>query len=505
MSKYVLKKELAEDLDNTIPLFPIQLYDNPAKYEIEPNEVYPEIFDAKSLVSNYINQIDNNWNSCLNKDESKLRFYGGLPIASGENGNYFFKKSAFITLVLFQTEFKFNQSKWVTEEQVQKFKLNLKEKAHPVLLLWKKIISQNEYKLVFTKFYNIEDIYKSTSLDKYTFVPNINNFDYRLTELCDEYGINCIYKTIYISENGFILRNESFLFGSDEKYSLLIPEQHMNTQDIVAQQQYLIALTIVMFRTHSHSKIKNIELANNIGYFLGVILVNEFFPTMEYQGSILYKKKFNLHSLQAIYFTDDLLSFMKKNIFEINTYFSEFLSSENSFYSWLISEYEHMKLQKVISVSEQGQLNNKEILNCIRRNNFDIDTCFDQDLSLKLNQEAIRILDELPEYRRELKTQLQRIITERDIKKYPNEYEFYTLIIDSLLNNIIEQFKILENVKLFWTEFEKKIINSDLPEPQKDSIIKKKAEQYKKFIKEILFKKIDSNFIYEECNNILKI
>jgi hypothetical protein len=502
MSKFILKKNEIENIENIIPLFPQQIYQNPQKYQLSPSLIDSEVVNPKDSVICYIQNVDAIWNSIVNDNQSKLHFCGGIPIAMGLDNNFIFKSSAFFKLILHQTEYQFKDSRWLTEEQIHQYQLDLKDDSHPVLVLWRKIISLDEYELVYTRLFNIEDIIKFHLPNELTFPVEQINWDYRLSELIEEYGIECVRKTNIVSQDGKIYRNEAFLHGTNEQYRLYMPYL-TDSNDFVTLQQYLIALSILIFRTKSGCK--DIKLANQFGYFFGSVLVNQIMPKPEYKGSIFHKLETNIQVSELIYFVDEYINLITKYIFEVGLFFSNTLILEKGFRHWLLSEAERSKLKNKMQISSSlTQSDPEETINRIRRNNFDSRIIFLEDLNLRLKQEAIHVLNELPIYSNAIQNQVQRVITERDLELYPDEYDFYILIKEPLLRVIVERLKIAEDLKVSWTDFENQVLNSNLLEPAKETIIKNKACEYKKFFNDILFSNAVPEIIYEESKKILK-
>lgn len=503
MKELIAKNIVMNGFEKIIPLFPNNIYEDEQKYLISPSIINQNPTDTEYIINQYLKDIDTLWNSILNNSEQKLKIVGGFPILTSEESNYICKSSAFIKLLLHQTELNYNDSRWLTEEQIHKYDLVLKEKSEPILILWKRKNSNHKYDLFYTRLYNVENIEKFYLPEDIIFPINEINWEYRLSELMNEYEISYISKTNIVSKNGIIYRNETFLSGTDDNYSLISPLLK-NFDDYVTLQQFLISLSIIIFITKLKST--NLSFANQLGYILGSVLINLTMPNPAYQGSIYHKNHADVNLSQLIPFIDDFIDALLNDIFEIGYFISNSVMLDRRFYNWMVTESNYKKLKRKLDLGNFSKPSNAEDASKnIRRNNFDVKSAFLEDLIVCLKQEAITIFDDLPEYQNTIINQLQKVFSERDIELYPDDYEYYILIKTHLLNAIVSKLKIAEDLNVFWINFENSILNSESPDPKKDNIIKNKAGEYKIFLKDILFSKANPEIIYEECKKILKL
>lgn len=199
---------------------------------------------------------------------------------------------------------------------------------------------------------------------------------------------------------------------------------------------------------------------------------------------------------------NDILDLARREIFEIGEYINTIIQ-DKSLIIWLQSEEKRTFRKKAFNPSSDFE--QAEITKRIRRKDLNIWDVFKEKLDLRMTQSSISVLKYLPDYVELIRSQLQRVLTERDLNEFPDEYEFYLKFESGLLDSIVSELIKIENLDILWNDFELNVIKSSLPEPRKDFIIKKKAAEYRNFIKYILFSCAEPDSVQEMANKILKL
>lgn len=493
------KKNTLGVIEENLPFLKEELIDIFEKDIISAQDMH-ENEDASDILRNYHCCLDKNWKEIIYSKKELINFSGGFPILAGQNTNLLLSKTAFIHAALAQTICEFNDSRWLSEAQVNKYNLTAKKDAQPILVLWKRHVDENNLELVYTKLYNVEDL-NSENLKRLEPIQNSKiELDDVLHELAEEYDKTVEIRT-YIVENGEIFRNEGYLEGIYDDYKIRIPDPS-DEFNICAQQAILISLMCFLCRV----KLKrDIDICNSLGYFVGTLLANQMMPFPKYLGSSYHKKKIIDNISNFVDLVDELVKIICSEIFEIKEFFDLQIINDKSLIKWLRFENNISSIRKKIEFKVSSDDDQSEIIKRIRRNNLDIKDLFIENLKLRLKQSSISILDYLPNHVIQIQSQLERIMTERDINLFPDNYDFYLKIESQLLNIIVDELKKAENLGLLWHKFESEILESNLPEPKKDYIIKIRATEYKKFLKYILFSGISYESMYQMAEKILRL
>ena len=508
------------EFESTIPFLPTNLYEDVVRFLLPIDQVLPiNISDSPNQIINaYIQSLNANLNKITATDERQLAFIGTMPSVMLHSSHmHLFKRSAWLNLTIQQT-IKKSSGVWFTLEQVEKYQLKLQPTAVPTYILWRyRHVVAHSTILVVTALYNESDLF-NRNLPKPSHQIVIN-WRELLNGYLEEYSVELLEQQATVvkkaNQKDVIYRNESFLNGTDLKYSLVIPEE-----GVLSHHEFnlscLIALSVFAARSKLVTQSQSLIIANLLGFMLASQLAEQIgIGTPIYSVFQMDNLKYAIQvsgnrtnpAGQLCQLVDDFWIEYRKEIFELN-HMVESVITNDGISRWLHDIRDKILLQKKMQLEgkdDVGSLSKACAEQAIHTQSITASELFENKLKEILHKNGIHVMSYTSEYMPIILSKFDAIMARRDLSRFPDEFEFYDKIETPLISGLMITFKTLADLEVKWQEFEKEIANTSLPEPKKDFIIRKKALEFKKYLKNIFFVEADPEVILEEANVMLDI